>query len=141
MITIFLLSSQDGESSAQLSGAVMGHVGRLITFLFGEAGHNIFRKFAHFFEYAGLSFLAYNAFFQSRKKNRFSPYAPYALCIFYAVTDEIHQYFVEGRACRIFDVGVDALGALAGLVLFFIIVKLCIFFKRWLSNKQKTGYC
>ena len=29
----------------------------------------------------------------------------------YAVTDEIHQYFVPGRACRLLDVTVDTCGA------------------------------
>ena len=44
-------------------------------------------------------------------------------CILYAVTDEIHQYFVPGRSCRLFDVGVDSLGILFGAALFLLTVQ------------------
>lgn len=44
-------------------------------------------------------------------------------CILYAVTDEIHQYFVPGRSCRLFDVGVDSLGILFGALLFLLTVQ------------------
>jgi VanZ family protein len=40
-----------------------------------------------------------------------------ALAVLYAVTDEVHQTFVEGRAGAPLDVGIDALGALAGVLL------------------------
>ncbi len=42
--------------------------------------------------------------------------------VLYSVSDEIHQYFVPGRACRIFDVGVDSLGALTGILAFVLAV-------------------
>ncbi len=121
MTAIFMLSSQSGESSAELSGATIGFVGRIINYIFGEDGHTAFRKTAHFLEYAGLAFLLYNAFYQTRTRKRLSPYLPYISAVLYAVTDEVHQYFVEGRACRLFDVGIDALGAIVGMTVFFII--------------------
>ena len=81
----------------------------------------IVRKFAHFFEYAALGFLIGCAFFLSRR--RFSPITAVICSALYSISDEIHQYFVPGRACRIFDVGVDTLGALTGtLILAFIIL-------------------
>lgn len=41
-----------------------------------------------------------------------------ALCLGYAVADEfLHQAFVEGRTASLYDVGLDALGALCGLAL------------------------
>ena len=81
----------------------------------------IVRKFAHFFEYAVLGFLIGCALFLSRR--RFSPVISVICSALYSVSDEIHQYFVPGRACRIFDVGVDTLGALTGtLILAFIIL-------------------
>jgi VanZ family protein len=45
-----------------------------------------------------------------------SPWLALGLCILYAVTDEIHQSFVPGRSPRIFDVGIDTLGTLLGLL-------------------------
>jgi VanZ family protein len=37
------------------------------------------------------------------------------ICVFYGVSDEIHQSFVEGRTASVFDVVVDAVGALVGV--------------------------
>ena len=39
------------------------------------------------------------------------------IAVMYAVTDEFHQSFVSGRHPAVTDVGIDALGACAGLAL------------------------
>jgi hypothetical protein len=39
------------------------------------------------------------------------------LAVIYAITDEFHQSFTPGRSASVLDVGIDALGALAGLLL------------------------
>lgn len=101
------------------------------------------RKLAHFTEYAVFSFvtcvhglmlrLAFgnrgvlHQTFGSRKKNS-DGFASLLIktvpfCILYAVTDEIHQYFVPGRSCRLFDVGVDSMGILFGAALFLLTVQ------------------
>ena len=38
------------------------------------------------------------------------------LGIAYAVSDELHQSFVPGRAASLVDVGIDAVGVLAGIL-------------------------
>jgi hypothetical protein len=115
---IFWLSSKDGNQSQNMSDSVRG----ILMKLFGPLLNSfIVRKFAHFFEYAALGFLIGCALFLSRR--RFSPITAVICSALYSVSDEIHQYFVPGRACRIFDVGVDTLGALTGtLFLAFIIL-------------------
>ena len=115
---IFWLSSKDGNQSQNMSDSVRG----ILMKLFGTLLYRyIVRKFAHFFEYAALGFLIGCALFLSRR--RFSPVISVICSALYSVSDEIHQYFVPGRACRIFDVGVDTLGALTGtLILAFIIL-------------------
>jgi len=35
----------------------------------------------------------------------------------YAITDEVHQYFVPGRSCEIKDVCIDGSGVLFGIVI------------------------
>lgn len=40
----------------------------------------------------------------------------WVMAILYAFTDETHQAFVAGRTSSIMDVGIDGLGALAGLM-------------------------
>ena len=43
---------------------------------------------------------------------------------FYASTDELHQYFVPGRSARLFDVGIDTLGVLTGVLAYLVVRKL-----------------
>ena len=79
----------------------------------------IVRKLAHFSEYVGLCFLASNAIYQSSK--RFIPLYSCALTSFYAISDEFHQIFVDGRSCEIRDWAIDTVGALVGALAFYII--------------------
>lgn len=46
------------------------------------------------------------------------------ICFLYAVSDEIHQYFVPGRACRIFDVTIDTLGSSFFILVYFLYSKI-----------------
>lgn len=114
---IFWLSCKDGNQSQNMSDSVRG----ILMKLFGPLLNSfIVRKFAHFFEYAVLGFLIGCALFLSRR--RFSPITAVICSALYSVSDEIHQYFVPGRACRIFDVGVDTLGALTGTLILALII-------------------
>ena len=49
----------------------------------------------------------------------------------YAVSDEIHQYFVPERACALMDMGIDSAGAAAGV----LIVALILTRKTLIKNK------
>ena len=66
----------------------------------------VLRKLAHVTEYAVLGFLL------SRAVRR--PAVAVLLAAAYAVTDEVHQTFVEGRHGAPRDVAIDAVGALVG---------------------------
>ena len=80
------------------------------------------RQLAHFTLYFLLGITTNNAI-----NNGFNFSKPLAygisgcVCILYAITDEIHQYFVPGRSCRLIDIGIDTLGTLADILLVFII--------------------
>ena len=132
---IFYLSSQNGELSAALSSEVMNPFSRVMDALFGEAGHNVFRKFAHFFAYGLLMFLTYRAVYRTRRK--LSPVLPFLLCVLYAVSDEVHQFFVPERACRLFDVFVDTLGCIVGGLCFYLLVLFCRWFQRKLLDRKR----
>ncbi len=121
MYIIFSFSAQTGEASAEESLSVLG---KLMNFVFIYIDHNTFRKIAHFLEYCALSFLCYNAFFHTR--SHLKPYVPFAISFLYCVSDEIHQYFVPGRACRLFDIGVDTCGIILGLLVFRIFAKIVV---------------
>lgn len=71
----------------------------------------ILRKLAHLAEYAVLGALL------ARALRRPQLVVAVALGGLYAVTDEVHQLFVEGRHGSPLDVGIDTLGALLGVLL------------------------
>ena len=113
MTVIFVLSAQKGDDSQELSDSFI--------VLFGlKFSSDIIRTCAHFLEYAGLAVLIYNALYRSfgYAKTVFSV----ALSAIYAVTDEIHQLFVEGRACQITDIIIDSVGAAAGIAVLTAII-------------------
>jgi VanZ family protein len=70
----------------------------------------VLRKAAHVTEYAVLGGLLLRAV-------RRAPFA-LALGLLNALTDELHQSFVPGRAGRPADVAIDAAGLLCGIVLY-----------------------
>ena len=90
-----------------------------------QTAQRIVRKLAHVFEYAVLGFLlclAVESWFgpQKRKKHKWIAFAIGAL---YAVSDEVHQYFVPGRSCEVADVLIDSLGVFLGVLLAVKIIK------------------
>lgn len=78
--------------------------------------------------------LIFNALY--RTCGRMRPYLTFILTAAYAVSDEMHQLFVEGRACRAFDVLVDSLGAAAGIIALYILMELYKFIKERRSHNS-----
>jgi VanZ family protein len=68
--------------------------------------HGMVRKAAHFTNYGILFWLLIRGPMSGR------PYAALGFCIFYAMLDEGHQFFVPGRTSSLYDVVIDSSGAL-----------------------------
>ncbi len=127
MAVIFLFSAQPAVDSAEVSQTVGYYIVSWHNRVFrqgkteGELRRRaeelqfFIRKGAHMSEYAvlGVLALAHMLAWRLAKKKAFP--AAWALAAAYAVTDEIHQLFVPGRAGMAVDVCIDAMGALAGL--------------------------
>lgn len=110
-------------------GASMDRTSRIIRpileFLFPAASepdllfyHGIVRKFAHFFEYAVLAFLAWRAFAGSSKwilSNRPAA-AAFATALVIATMDETYQSFDPSRTGSVTDVLIDLSGAAIALL-------------------------
>lgn len=80
------------------------------------------RKSAHCMEFAGLGML-FNAAWYFTRQNK--SYLPAILCTsLYAVTDEVHQLFVEGRSCELTDWGIDTFGGILGTVAFVVLFRI-----------------
>lgn len=144
MAVIFLFSAQNGSSSGSMSAGVTEALARLLTPGFDElsplaqaetveAMHLFVRKAAHFSEYAVLGMLTVNALRTYRLNKALRFILPVATCLVYAVSDEIHQYFIPDRACRAFDVFIDTMGGLTGTL---ILLGLMWLIKRRRKRKE-----
>lgn len=134
MVCIFLFSCENADASSDTSGNFVN----LIIGIFygdydelplweqkeirGEISHFI-RKTAHFVIFAALGFFAFLISGQ-KKLLCMGTAAVLIFCGLYAVTDEIHQHFVPGRACMVRDMLLDTCGSLAGIVASFAAVKI-----------------
>lgn len=122
MTLIFCLSHQSSVESAEVSTGLL----EKILELFGNIiDHNTLRKTAHAFEYFMLCILTFNALWHTVTKHKVKTSTiSLTTCLVYAISDEIHQIFIPGRAGRVFDVCVDMTGAVLGLIvcLMFLII-------------------
>lgn len=78
----------------------------------------VIRKSAHFTEYFILCILYYKTLSISARK---ALAASAVLAVLYAVSDELHQYFVPGRAAMAADVLIDSAGVLLAVLVLLII--------------------
>ena len=86
------------------------------------------RKAAHFSAYMCLSVFMYLSLLQTFKGKLLFLWS-YVVCQLYAVSDEVHQFFVPGRSCEIGDMLIDGLGVIAG-VLAVLLIRIIFFRKR-----------
>lgn len=120
MVMIFKLSAQNAEESKELSDSL---VSKILQWLQVNIGGDLIRTLAHMFEFTVLSFFLGNSIYATWKSKSANLIA-FAITVLYAVSDEIHQLFVPGRAFQTSDILVDSMGALIGAALFFVILKL-----------------
>ncbi len=119
MAFIFWMSGFNATESSGMSDSVI----RKILAVFGEEFSSfVVRKAAHLLEFCILAIALFNAIYSTWSKKS-TPIFAFGGTVFYAITDEIHQLFIEGRACRAFDVFVDSIGALIGIIFAVIILK------------------
>ena len=140
MAVIFGLSARDADDSTRDSF----FVGRVAAVLFVpgfrdmSAGEQLavletidhpVRKTAHFIEYFILGVLLTGAFLQpehGRSRIRLQELRAWEAGTVYAVSDELHQLFVPGRACMPADVMLDSAGVLAGALICSAVL-VCVF--------------
>lgn len=132
MVFIFLKSAEPGDRSSATSGGFIEMVLTIFSKSFREKSEPerlllvgqlqpIIRKFAHFGIYTVLGVFLLSAMFTYDCTPILQAGVSWGIGLVYAVTDEIHQIFVPGRAGQVRDVLIDFAGILTGtLILFFI---------------------
>ena len=136
---IFFMSCENAEKSSNTSGqtirVVLSAVPEFekqpeeVKINIIEKLEFIVRKSAHFIGYMILGILASGLILQYENINKKYPLA-FLICVIYAISDEIHQLFVPGRAGQIRDVLIDSAGSFLGIILVMAFVKLLIKFNK-----------
>ena len=140
MIVIFNFSNQGGTESSGTSSKVTKIVLDIVTKDKEEPNkqtmekvEKVIRKGAHYTIYTIGGFLIMNYTYSIEKTKKQKILESLLFGSFYAVIDEIHQYFVPGRSARLFDVGIDTLGVLTGILIYLG----CMFLIDKLSRRYK----
>lgn len=126
MTVIFLFSTESGDTSADRSSSLKETLLSFLDPVLPDLIYNFIdehiRQLAHFTLY----FLLGITVSMATKCVIIHPIFPYitsfVICFVYALSDELHQYFVPGRSCRIIDIGIDSLGAILSISLHLFIV-------------------
>ncbi len=116
LVLIFCLSHQNGSDSGDTSGWFTALINLLLPFSVSES---TIRTLAHFSEFACLSFFVNNLFVAYKEK--LSPVISVSFSFLYAITDEIHQIFIPGRACQFSDMMVDLGGIISGMAVYAVV--------------------
>lgn len=121
-IIIYLFSGQSGELSSELSNTVLKYANSSYFFEIILSYISV-RKVAHFLLYFVLGFVVFIMLVVWVKfKNSMLYYlVTLGVSFLYACSDELHQYFVEGRLSCFRDVMIDVSGTIFALVLCSII--------------------
>ena len=138
MAFIFYQSSLPAILSSEMSG----HLERIVAWILGKPSESVtfaVRKAAHVTEFTALGislfytvrdFLEWrsgttnNAVPQNRQTTQMIQteklrriVLPWVISTIYAVSDEVHQLYVEGRSCEVRDMLLDSAGVAAGVLL------------------------
>ena len=133
MTLIFLLSSEDGDKSGKTSTNIATEISEIIapskpakeTEKIVQDNQKTIRKSAHVLMYMVLGVLAASLVenaLDTSLKNKFVLSSSFS--VFYAATDELHQFFVKGRSGLAEDLCLDATAILVSVALVLIAVKL-----------------
>ena len=132
-VIIFLFSSESGEESSDLSAGIAEWLMKVYDRLFGAGNGNgavvdaeifpleaVIRKMAHFIEYLCIGGLSYSLVLMWYKPNWKGIWFVLLQVFVSGALDEIHQYFIPGRAAMFKDVLIDTAGGLAGIVIVYL---------------------
>lgn len=134
MVCIFLFSCENSDESSETSGNFVKIIINIFykdfdnmtanqqTEIYSQISH-IIRKTAHFSVYTALGFFA-SLTVGKRKLISIKSVAVVGFCFLYACSDELHQYFVPGRACMFTDVLIDTCGSITGLLVSAVLIKI-----------------
>lgn len=141
MTFLFTMSSKVREESNNISTGVTKKTVQIIKQVYPNVEINmkrsnyIVRKNAHFFGYLILGMLSSLVLRLSGVKDLKLFVFSLLFCILYAISDEVHQYFVPGRSAEVRDVLIDSLGSSIGIIFNFIIT---VIYRKNFKTRRKN---
>ena len=121
MIVIFLFSAADSNKSNEQSDEVIVKIVETIKQekLTPKERKNVINKYvvivrkgAHFFLYFVLALLVYILIHIKYGTSMKTFLITLLICVIYAITDELHQIFSDGRTAQVIDVLIDSSGSI-----------------------------
>lgn len=146
MVTIFCFSNQKGTQSSITSNKVTKEIIEVLPSTKNleenqkkeivKKVNPVMRKIAHYTIYlvGGILIMFFITTFELSEK-RTIIYST-LIGLIYAITDEIHQMFMDGRTAKVTDVFIDTLGVITGIVIYITIEKIIYCIK---SKYDKSG--
>lgn len=143
MAAIFFFSAQPADESGRLSTGVVRFLLHLflpgyddmtaaeVRELYRQLGFWV-RKAAHFAEFAALGFAWRLLLDRFRCDGLAAMLCAWLLSTLYAVTDEVHQMFVDGRAPAVRDVCIDSAGSICGVLVMALLL--------WLIRRRRQRW-
>ena len=150
MWQIFSFSHQKAAVSLEQSGGATETIMGIVSDNFHELPkkdkqtvidqlQQLTRKSAHLIIYFVLGFLCCNMFYSFKIRMIKSGILALVLSVVYAISDEIHQYFIPGRACAVSDMALDSAASLVGVVVFAATALLILAIIRKIKEKRTVG--
>lgn len=131
IMVIFSFSLQTGEDSGGMSLAILikglgAFFPNLVETMELELWHLLLRKCAHFVEYFILGILSFRTLRDIGWRRK--EFVVIGFCVSVAIVDETLQRFVSGRVGSVWDMFLDSIGALTGILIVYFI-----------SRRKKAG--
>lgn len=149
MIVIFRFSMDNATSSHELSDMCVQIFNKAVFYFTGKdlrisitPEHYalielFFRKLAHMSIYFILSINVMIVLFTFNMKMSLRMFLSLLFCFLYALSDEFHQMFVDGRGASFFDCMIDTSGAFCGILAALILY--CVLYTIMIKYQKKQG--
>lgn len=124
LVMIFNFSSATSEESTEESNAITKAFVEITNIRIDDATlsaiDDVVRELAHFTEYFMLGITCCLVLSSFSIVMRIRNIGLCTFCVLYAVSDEIHQYFVPGRCFQLQDILVDSIGAITAILIWWL---------------------
>ena len=136
LVFIFWNSFQSAAESSGISSPIVDFVYNSLLKINIKFNYKtlsiIIRKSAHVFEYMILGILMILNFFETKLSDKYCLLYAFFVSMLIAITDEIIQTYVGGRAGMVLDVGFDTLGISLGIILVCLV-------QLWINKKRRNN--